>query len=85
MGELQEDSFLTFGGTYAAGLKLDSLNVEITATRLEKSGITTCLVLVAGGAGSYPAHNRSVRNHISQCRVASSRLEVDECHPGTDR
>lgn len=49
MGELQEDSFLTFGGTYAAGLKLDSLNVEITATRLEKSGITTCLVLVAGG------------------------------------
>lgn len=85
MGEIQEDSFLTFGGTYAAGLKLDSLNVEITATRLEKSGITTCLVLVTGGAGSYPAHNCSMRNHISQCHVTSSRSEVDECHPGTER
>lgn len=38
MGELQEDSFLTFGGTYAAGLKLDSLGVEITATKLENVG-----------------------------------------------
>ncbi len=85
MGEIQEESFLTFEGTYSAGLKLDSLNVEITATMLEKSGITSCLVLDTSGAGSYIAHNRSVSNHISQCRVASSRLEVDECHPGTER
>lgn len=84
MGELQEDSFLTFGGTYAAGLKVDSLNIEITATKLVNVG-SPRLALVAVGAGSHPAHNRSMKYHITQRRLASSRLEVDECHPGTER